>query len=268
MVFSPNPVWSGGMNRRTHLTSLITILAAGVAGAGRVAAQERRDRVSDIPVGPGPYALLIQDDPTGPRGGVTPAGRRLAQLLDGMHVESLWLAGYPIDWRTGEITGPRKTTPGGHTHCSAFAAAAADRMGVYLLRPPEHGQDWLANAQEEWLNGKWQGRAIRARDAGWLRIGALYEQGSSERAIARANAGHLVVAVYFQPPDGDRQRAGHIAIVRPGDKPPGLVQAEGPDVTQAGGHNHRIASLREGFVSHKAGWRDGTIEYFRTRAQA
>jgi hypothetical protein len=201
------------------------------------------------------------------RGEIPPAGQRLASLLDGMNVESLWIAGFPVDWRTGQATGPRKTTPGGHTHCSAFAAAVADRLGLYLLRPPEHGQDWLANAQEMWLNGRGAARAMPAREAGWEKIGALADAGASEHAVSRANAGHLVVAVYFQPPDGGRQRPGHIAVVRPSEKAPGLVRAEGPDVTQAGGHNHRVASLREGFASHKAGWREGSIEYFFNRAR-
>jgi hypothetical protein len=181
-------------------------------------------------------------------------------------VEQLWLAGSPIDWRSGEAVGPPNPAPGGHTHCSAFAASVADRLGVYLLRPPEHGQQWLANAQEQWLNGIWNERGMRARDAGWLRIGALSAPDSSERAIARANDGHLVVAVYFQPPENGRIRSGHIAIVRPSEKPPGLVASEGPDVIQAGGRNHRVVALRDGFADHKAGWRNGTIEYFRNRA--
>jgi hypothetical protein len=199
--------------------------------------------------------------------GIAPEGQRLTSLLDGMNVESLWIAGFPIDWRTGQATGPRRTTPGGHTHCSAFAAAVADRLGLYLLRPPEHGQNWLANAQETWLNGRGETLAVPARDAGWEKIGTLADPGASEHAVEQANAGHLVVASYFQPPDGDRQRSGHIAIIRPSDKAPGLVSAEGPDVTQAGAHNHRLASLREGFSAHKDGWRDGTIEYFFNRAR-
>ena len=198
--------------------------------------------------------------------GIGPEGRRLAGFLDGMNVESLWIAGFPIDWRTGQSTGPRGTTPGGHTHCSAFAAAAAERLGLYLLRPPEHGQNWLANAQEMWLNGRGSPNARPAREVGWEKIGTLADTGASEQAVALANAGHLVLAVYFQPPDGGQQRPGHIAIVRPSEKAAGLIRADGPDVTQAGGHNYRVVAMRQGFASHKAGWRDGTIEYFRSRA--
>ena len=245
------------LSRRSCLTSLTIALGMGSGGCA-----------AQAPVGPGPFALLIQDDPTGPRGAISPAGERLGRLLDRTNVEALWQAGFPIDWRTGETIGPRNPAPGGHTHCSAFAAAVADQMGIYLLRPSEHGQQWLANAQEEWLNGIGHERAMRARDAGWLRIGTLSTEGVSERAIARANAGHLVVAVYFQPPVDGKTRAGHIAIVRPSEKPESLVRAEGPDVIQAGAHNHRLVALKDGFADHKAGWRNGTIEYFRNRKAA
>src|SRR5580658_7045807 len=86
-------------------------------------------------------------------GPITAAGQRLAAVLDGMHVESLWLAHQHVDWKTGQpdrsadYSGPSKST-----HCSAFAAAVGLRLGVYMLRPPEHGQLLLASAQTEWFN--------------------------------------------------------------------------------------------------------------------
>ena len=184
-----------------------------------------------------------------------------------MNVEALWQANYPIDWRTGQIAGPFETSPGGHTHCSAFAAAVADRLGVYILRPPEHGQMWLANAQEQWLNGAPGGRTA-ASAARWGRIGYLRDPGASDRAVAVANQGHLVVASYFQPPVEGRQRSGHIAIVRPSDKPPERIAENGPDVTQAGGQNWLRVALRKGFAAHRAGWNEGTIEYFWNQATA
>ncbi len=198
--------------------------------------------------------------------GGTPGGR-LTGVLDGMDVESLWLPGYPIAWRTGRARGPIQTTPGGHTHCSAFAAAAADRLGIYLLRPPEHGQNWLANAQEEWLNGAPGGR-VTAREAGWERIGRLAEPGAAQSAIARANEGHLVLAIYFQPPRDGRQRSGHVAIVRASEKPGDRVREEGPDVMQAGGQNHRSVPLRAGFAAHRDAWATGAIEFFWNHATA
>jgi hypothetical protein len=194
-------------------------------------------------------------------GDVTAAGQRLTRLLNDMNVDGLWLAGYPIEWRTGQIIGPAETTPGGHTHCSAFAAAVAERLGIYILRPPEHGQMWLANAQEQWLSGA-DGGQLSARAAGWSRIGYLRDPGASDRAVGAANSGHLVVASYFQPPVDGRQRSGHIAIIRPSDKPLDRIRENGPDVTQAGGRNWLRVAMREGFASHRAGWNEGTIEYF------
>ena len=192
-------------------------------------------------------------EPASP-GPITAEGARLAALLDGMNVETLWQQGYHIEWQTGAAKGPPETSPGRHTHCSAFAAAAADRVGVYLLHPPEHGQKFLANAQERWLNS--------TAATGWTRVGRLADAGASLRAVALANQGKLVVAVYFQPPKGDREVPGHIAIVRPSDKSPALIASDGPDIIQAGMHNHRLTTLHAGFVDHPAAWSTGAIEYF------
>ena len=191
-------------------------------------------------------------------GPITPEGKRLAALLDGTNVETLWQHGFHVDWRTGVSKGPLETTPGAHTHCSVFAAAVAERLGVYLLRPPEHGQDFLADAQERWLNSP--------AAAGWNRIGRLADSGASQRAVALANQGKLVLAIYFQPPKetavGLKEESGHIAIVRPSDKPAALIESEGPDETQAGVQNHRLVALRDGFRSHRQAWETGAIEYF------
>src|SRR5580692_9787169 len=85
-------------------------------------------------------------------GPITPAGDRLASNLDNMDVESHWLAQEHVNWETGEPDrGANDEGPGNHTHCSAFAAAAAKRVGVYLLRPPEHGQLLLGNVEANWL---------------------------------------------------------------------------------------------------------------------
>ena len=84
-------------------------------------------------------------------GEITPEGQKLAESLDSMHVEQLWLVGRQVDWRTGEPNGKVYTNSTSHTHCSAFAAAAAEKLGVYLLHPPEHSAFLLANAQQAWL---------------------------------------------------------------------------------------------------------------------
>ena len=100
-------------------------------------------------------------------GQVTPAGQWLAAAIDSLDVEHHWLRSHDhVAWRTGrplwEEHG-RRLTPLGkeETHCSAFAAAAADSLGVYLLHPPEHSHVLLANAQFDWLPSP-AGRA-----AGW-----------------------------------------------------------------------------------------------------
>src|SRR5579871_6640448 len=61
-------------------------------------------------------------------GPITPAGVHLESVLDGMNVESLWLAHEHVNWETGEPDrGEDYEGAGNHTHCSAFAAAAAKR---------------------------------------------------------------------------------------------------------------------------------------------
>jgi hypothetical protein len=93
-------------------------------------------------------------------------GRRLEAVLDGMNVEFLLLAHEHINWETGE---PDKDAdyagPGRSTHRSAFAAAVGKKLGVYLLRPPEHGQILLANAQAEWFRAPGARRRAGARCA-------------------------------------------------------------------------------------------------------
>lgn len=82
---------------------------------------------------------------------VSPQGKALTQMLDSMQVEDRWLAGRHINWKTGLPDGRPYAKSGAHTHCSAFVAAAAYRLGIYILRPPEHSQVLLANAQVDWL---------------------------------------------------------------------------------------------------------------------
>src|SRR5215831_2839573 len=83
-------------------------------------------------------------------GPVTEPGKRLLGVLEGMNVETLWLSHQHINWETGEPDkGEDYTGPGRSTHCSAFAAAVGKRLGIYMLRPPEHGQILLASAQAE-----------------------------------------------------------------------------------------------------------------------
>lgn len=86
-------------------------------------------------------------------GPIRVGGERLRVFLDGSHVETRWIAGYHVIWQTGQRNGPPQGDPAHHTHCSAYAAAVALDLDIYLLRPPHHGQERLANAQVEWLGG-------------------------------------------------------------------------------------------------------------------
>jgi hypothetical protein len=180
-------------------------------------------------------------------GSITAAGDQLAETLDSMHVESLWLAGEHVNWESGEPDrGGAFEGEDNHSHCSAFAAAAAKRLGVYLLRPPEHGQQLLANAQAEWLPGD------AGRQAGWRSVSDMRE------AQRLANQGNLVLVVFENP---DKHVPGHIAIVRPSEKSARALDDDGPEVIQAGQHNHEKINVRVGFENHPGAWPDGVRYY-------
>lgn len=164
---------------------------------------------------------------------ISPEGERLAALIDNSGVTSHWLAKGCIAWRSGD---PRPCARGlGHkTHCSAYAAAIAERLGVYVLRPPAHVQDLLANAQAAWLAGP--GGAA----AGWRRVDALDAQ-------ALANEGQLVLAAW---PNPNPRRPGHAAVVRPSERVDADVVANGPQIAWAGTTNSASGTTRQGFRTH------------------
>jgi len=177
---------------------------------------------------------------------VSPQGQKLAQALDSMGVESKWIAGAHIDWETGLPDGRPERMPGRHTHCSTFVAAFAKTLGIYILRPPEHGQVLLANAQNEWL-------AAAGAAAGWRPVSSPLD------AQALANAGVLVVASYHARRD---DKPGHIAIVRPAATNPDAIAAIGPVVIQAGSVNSASIPAKDGFAGHIHAWRDNEIDYY------
>ncbi len=198
-------------------------------------------------------ALLLRNVPAAAQpccGPITPDGMKLAQLLDRSGVEQLWLAAEHVIWDTGE---PDPTRPGGTqhtTHCSAFAAAMAQRVGVYLLRPPEHGQTLLSNAQMAWLD------SAAAQGDGWRPVATPSD------AQAAANRGQLVLAVYQNP---DPHRPGHVAIVRPSEKTQAALNQDGPQEAQAGTRNWISIPVANGFRQHHGAWAPGgagTIRFF------
>ena len=113
-------------------------------------------------------------------GPITPQGHQLEQFLDSSDVDHLWRAGWHVDWQTGAVNREEPGGPEARTHCSAFVAAMADRVHIYVLRPPQHKQELLANAQMRWLRD--QGVA-----AGWQPIA------SAAAAQSAANRGELVL---------------------------------------------------------------------------
>lgn len=171
-------------------------------------------------------------------GPITPEGERLAHVLDDSGVMQRWQAGWHVDWRTGEKD---RTAPGGPeaaTHCSAFVAAMAEQLGVYVLRPPQHRQELLANAQMRWLRD--QGAAH-----GWRPIVSYVQAQQS------ANRGDLVLEAFKNP---DPHKPGHIAIVRPSDKPSAELDRDGPQETQAGEQNALSITTAAGFRRHPGAW--------------
>ena len=179
-------------------------------------------------------------------GEITAAGKHLTKVLDQMDVEHRWLSERPVKWRTGEPLDKKVEDNKHHTHCSAFVAATAAELGIYILRPPQHSSMMLADAQYDWLHGE-------GKNEGWQPVATGLE------AQQLANRGNLVVAVYK---DRDPEKPGHVAIVRPSTKSESKIREEGPQIIQAGMENHASTSLREGFKHHPATFRDNLIRFY------
>jgi hypothetical protein len=171
-------------------------------------------------------------------GPITADGTRLAAFLDGSGVDHLWLHGFRVNWETGAaISAWDDGRP--HTHCSAFVASIAMRLGIYVLRPPQHSQVLLANAQMGWLHSR------EAAATGWHPLPDV------TAAQTRANLGELVLVAFENP---DPHKLGHIAIVRPSEIDAASLLANGPFVIQAGLHNALSVPLSEGFANHRGAW--------------
>ncbi len=177
---------------------------------------------------------------------VTAPAEHLADAIDSLDVEHHWPAGVHVKWDTGIPDGRQESSTGKHTHCSAFVAAAAKKVGIYILRPPEHPQSLLANAQYDWLES--EGAA-----QGWKPVASPVE------AQRLANEGWFVVATYKNHHD---DKPGHIAIVRPSNRNVESIREEGPEITQAGGTNYRSVPLRVGFSGHPAAWSHREVLFY------
>lgn len=176
-------------------------------------------------------------------------GNNLKTFYLSLKVESLWLAGSHIDWQTGVPDKPEATTST-HTHCSAFVAAACKKVNMYVLRPPDHKQLLLANAQYTWLAGQ------DAADAGWRLIsrGNRYDSAQS-----MANRGMVVIAICKNLDD---KKPGHAALIMPAEMTSNELVEKGPEVIMAGTHNHNAVSLKAGFKSHLTEWPEHEVLFY------
>jgi len=164
-------------------------------------------------------------------GPVTSNGMLLARFLDRTGVEQLWRSGWHVDWLSGRTNRPEPGGAEAKTHCSAFVASVAARLGAYVPRPPAHRQELLANAQMAWLEA-------RGATEGW--------HGAADEAAAQglANRGLLALASWRNP---NPHRPGHIAVVRPSAKAATELASDGPQITRSGSRNYLSTTLRTGF---------------------
>lgn len=174
---------------------------------------------------------------------ITRAGEALSSYLDSLNIMHKWQPGVHVDWLSGE---PDNKTGVTTSHCSTFAAAAMARMNVYLLRPPQHSEYLLANAQYNWLINE-------SKQQGWFAI----ENGL--KAQEWANQGYAVIVAVKNP---NSKRPGHIAVVRPSTKPDDNIINEGPDITQAGLENYQRSSVLQGFIHHIKSAQDSSLIYY------
>jgi hypothetical protein len=180
------------------------------------------------------------------------AGKKLKDYYLSLNVENLWLAGHHVNWETGEPDKP-ESKEGIKTHCSAFVASACEGIGIYILRPPEHGQVLLSNAQYDWLFSK------KSSKEGWKEI----KENKYSTAQQYANDGYIVIAAIKNPDDS---KAGHIALVMPFETDITSLTQNGPELIQAGTENSNSISLKEGF-KHHVKWPENEVVFFYNETQ-
>jgi hypothetical protein len=177
-------------------------------------------------------------------GFISPQGCALSAFLDSLKVEEYWANGVSVNWLTGSsgTPGGANMTAGTASHCSAFAAAVADLLGVYILRPPAASDLGLANNQSVWL---------ATNQAGWTLQ-------NMTNAQSLANLGNLVVASYY---DSIPNASGHIAVLRPSARSISDVLVFGPEECQSGITNYNDTDVSTGFDQHSGAFPDGILFY-------
>ena len=162
---------------------------------------------------------------------ITAAGRQLKADLDAMNVERLWLPKTQLkSWRTGEAS-DEPLSPGAHAlqrirRGFLFAARYPDARAAAATSVGQPPRDWLLH---------------EGRTEGWRQM-------SAEEAQRLANRGVVVVASFKNDDEHFHGGHGHIAIIRPSTKSDAQVAKEGPQITQAGGHNYNSTPLNKGFA--------------------
>ena len=183
---------------------------------------------------------------------ISAEGKILLQNYLSMNVENLWIAGHHINWITG-VPDRDNAKAGTRTHCSAFVAAACKNQNIYILRPPEHAQVLLANAQYKWL------QSSNAISMGWQPVTGGSSADVYYSAQRYANKGFVVVAVYQNPIS---KKPGHIAIVRPDLVSTQQISDNGPSLIMASTNNYDLISLKMGFKSHITQWPESAILFY------
>jgi hypothetical protein len=176
-------------------------------------------------------------------------GEKLKQFYQSLNVETHWVAGQHIDWETGEPS-DRDDTHNLKTHSAAFVAAACEKLKIVILRPPEHGQDLLSNAQFDWLS------TSAAVAQAWKHI-----PGDNRYAQAQdlANKGFVVVAVVK---NSDEHKPGHVALVNPAVITDKELAENGPLIIMAGAKNYSSISLKAGFKGFYSKWPENQVEFY------
>jgi hypothetical protein len=168
------------------------------------------------------------------------AGYKLRKFYLDQHVDSLWITGHHVNWETGVPDNPNATIDIG-SHCSAFVASVCKQKGIYILRPPAHDTELLANAQYNWLH------SADAIKKGWKQI----SQNRMETAQRLADSGVIVVATFKNQ---NPKWSGHIAFVIPAEITTDSIAASGPMMIQAGRINSNSIPLKKGFGRHLKNW--------------
>ncbi len=176
-------------------------------------------------------------------------GEKLKQFYQSLNVETRWISGQHINWETGEPS-ERDDTHNLKTHCAAFVAAACEKLKIVILRPPEHAQDLLSNAQFDWLP------TTQARAQAWKHIPS---DNRYTQAQDLANKGFVVVAVVK---NNDDRKPGHIALVMPAVITDKDLTDNGPQIIMAGIKNYTTISLKAGFKGFYGKWPESEIEFY------